>query len=263
VWASTQRLALAALMRDVSGAIVTADFRAEWLRSSRWLPSRPILMAPVFSNLPPPRAGAAGPGDGLVGVFGYAYESAASGLALDAIAQVRGAGVPARLRLLGAPGAESPAGESWTGEARARGLEDALSFSGALPEQELSDELASCDVLLFPDLAGASSRKSTLAAALASGAPVVALDGPYTWRPVLDAGAARVVEPSVQDVAGAVAELLRDAGMRRELGMSGREFAAREMSRATVVRAVRELLEQATGRSPAPAAAAGSPSRAA
>jgi len=102
-----------------------------------------------------------------VGIFGYSYESIASALTLDALARLRAAGVRARLRLLGAPGADSPSGERWLQQARAAGGAEALEFSGRLPAQELSDELAACEVLLFPDTVGPDSRKSTLAAALA------------------------------------------------------------------------------------------------
>jgi glycosyltransferase involved in cell wall biosynthesis len=244
VWASTQRVALAALMRGVSGAIVTADYRAAWLTGSRWLPARRVLAAPVFSNLPPPsgEALAAHAAEPLIGVFGYSYEGTASELTLDAVARLRAAGVPARLRLMGAPGPSSASGERWTREAGERGLDDVLTFSGALPAQQLSDELAACAVLLFPDVSGPDSRKSTLAAALVSGAPVVALDGHNTWPALRAAGAARVVAPTVDALAGTLGELLGDARERRELGALGRAFAEREMSPATVVRAVRELL---------------------
>ena len=70
---------------------------------------------------------------------------------------------------------------------------DALSFSGPLPAQDLSDELAACDLLLFADDPGPSSRKGTLAASLASARPVIAIDGPQGWSELAEAGAVRVV----------------------------------------------------------------------
>jgi glycosyltransferase involved in cell wall biosynthesis len=249
VWAVTQRVALAQLMRSVRGAIVTADYRAAWLTGSRWLPSRRVLSAPVFSNLPPPEAaaGRTGRADGepLIGIFGYSYEGTASGLTLDALARLHAAGIPARLRLLGAPGAASTSGERWTREAGERGLAQAVTFSGPLPAQQLSDELAGCQVLLFPDVSGPDSRKSTLAAALESGVPVVALDGQNTWPALQRADVARVVEPTTEALATTLSELLADAGARRELGARGRAFAEREMSPARATRAVRELLAAA------------------
>ena len=132
-----------------------------------------MLFAPVYSNLPAPDPAASGRRDGrTVGLFGYSYQGAAVSLVLDAIAQLRAGGTDVRLRLLGAPGPDSAQGGRWRELARERGIEEALSFSGALPAQELSDELAACEVLLFADAAGPSSRKTTLAASVASGRPV-------------------------------------------------------------------------------------------
>ncbi len=56
VWAVSQRALLIDVMRASSAAIVTADARAQWLASAAWLPKRRVLVAPVFSNLPPPEA---------------------------------------------------------------------------------------------------------------------------------------------------------------------------------------------------------------
>jgi hypothetical protein len=53
-WALTQRAVFIDVMRLSRAAVVTADFRAQWLTSRRWLPRRPVVAAPVFSNLPPP-----------------------------------------------------------------------------------------------------------------------------------------------------------------------------------------------------------------
>src|SRR5436190_9251279 len=190
VWALTQRAALIDVMRSLSAAIVTAGFRADWLGSRRWVARRPLAVAPVFSNLPPPSTPAGGSlHAGTVGVFGYAYESVSTALVLDAMRVVAEGGREVALRLLGAPGRSSPAGQEWLREAQKRGLAGAMSFTGPLPAQELSDALAACQVPVFPDAAGASSRKGSLAAALASGRPVVAIDGPQSWPAMSERGA--------------------------------------------------------------------------
>ena len=54
LWALTQRVALIGLVRGSAAVLVTAPFRAEWLASRPWFAQRPIALAPVFSNLPPP-----------------------------------------------------------------------------------------------------------------------------------------------------------------------------------------------------------------
>jgi glycosyltransferase involved in cell wall biosynthesis len=126
-----------------------------------------------------------------------------------------------------------------------RGLADALDFTGPLPAQALSDTLARCDVLLFADTVGPTGRKGTLAGELASGRPVVAIDGPLTWRALVEARAARVVAPEAAELAAALGELLGDREERERLGARGRSFYLREMALERTVTVTRELLAEA------------------
>ncbi len=241
LWALTQRALLCEVVRASDALAVTGDFRVPWLASRRWLPAREIAVAPVFSNLPAPSAGreASGGEAATIGLFGYASEGTAAALVLDALALLHARGVPARLRLLGSPGSSSAAGGAWQDAAERLGLGAALEFTGTLAAQRLSDELATCDVLLSADPSGPTSRKTTLAASLASGAPVVAIDGPHRWPALSRAGAARVAAPTPDALADALAELLADPEARRALGAHGRAFALREM---TPERSARTLL---------------------
>jgi glycosyltransferase involved in cell wall biosynthesis len=247
VWAVTQRVAMIGLMRTVAAAIVTTDRRVRWLCSRRWLPRREVRLAPVFSNLPAPTARASSM-DGragerrMIGLFGYSYEGAAVSLVLDAIAELERRGVLVGLRLLGAPGADSASGSTWQAQASARGIGELVSFSGRLPAQSLSNELAACDVLLFADAAGPTPRKTTLAGSLASGRPVVALDGPTTWPELLHADALRVVPAAAGPLADALASLLQDPQGLDALGARGRAFYEREMALARTLATVLELL---------------------
>jgi glycosyltransferase involved in cell wall biosynthesis len=242
-WALTQRAVLLELLRSCSGLIVTTDWRAEWLRSQRWLPRRPVLVAPVASALPAPDpAVRRDPGGAVIGLFGYSYQGAAVSLILDAVRDVRRAGTQARLVLLGAPGPDSAAARTWLDGARERSMPEALSFSGTLPAQDLADALAACDVLLFADSDGPSSRKSSLSGSLSSGRPVLAIDGPHTWRDLVDADALRVVAPTAGAITGALLSLLGDRGELDALGARGRAFAAGEMGVERAAAAVRELV---------------------
>jgi hypothetical protein len=247
VWAFTQRMMLVAVMRSSAAVIVTAGSRAEWLAARWWLPKRPVVAAPVFSNLPPVSAGT-GPdreASPLVGLFGYAYQGTARTLLLDALGELHRRGIGARLILLGAPGPASPAGEEWRADALARGLQDSLSFSGELPAQALSDALSSCELLLFGDTAGPSPRKGTLAGSLASGRPLVAIDGPYTWPELVQREVIRLAAPSAMAVADEIAKLLGDEGARDALGARAREFYEREMAVSRTAHATSGLIEQA------------------
>jgi glycosyltransferase involved in cell wall biosynthesis len=246
VWATTQRAFLIELARASAALVVTADFRAEQLAARRWLPRRQVAVAPVFSNLPAPRVGPSSPPRAVatLGLFGYASEATPAGLVLDALRLLREAGREAELRLLGAPGADSESGRAWRAAAAERGLEGTVSFSGLLSGQALSDALASCEALCFADPTGPTSRKTTLAASLASGSPVVAIDGPHRWRELAEADAARIVAPSSHALADALGELIGDSVARAALGGRGRGFAREHMSVERAAQVVAELLRE-------------------
>ncbi len=245
-WALTQRALLLEVMRASAGLVVTAPLRAQWLAAQPWLPRRPIAVAPVFSNLPAPsvRRSPAQRDGNVVGLFGYAYEGAAVALVLDALGLLHARGLLVQLQLLGAPGRDTPAAEAWLKGARTRGIEQTLCFSGVLSAQDLSDALAACDVLLHPEPSGPTSRKGTLAASLAAGSAVVAIDGPRAWDELIESRAALVVKPSAAALADAIAGLLEAAERRQALGASGAEFARRAMGVERSAQVVGGLLEQ-------------------
>jgi glycosyltransferase involved in cell wall biosynthesis len=250
-WALSQRALLIDVMRASDALVTTTDFQAEWLASRRWLAKRPIAVAPVFSNLPEPavpqqreRSDAAP----RIGLFGYAYGHETIALVVGALRALQDRGVDAQLRLLGAPGAASPAGEVWLATAHRSGLIRAPSFSGLLEAQELSDALAACELLLFVDPLGPNSRKTTLAASLASGTPVLALDGPRSWAELADARAAELVPRSPQALADAVGALLMDAQARERLAARGRQFAEQRMSAPRAAQTIAALLRDVAGR---------------
>lgn len=244
LWAATQRAALIEVMRASRAAVVTTDFRAEWLGSRRWLPRMPLALAPVFSTLPPPGSGQHPERRNLVGLFGYAFQGAAVALVLDALGLLERRGIEVRLLLLGAPGPASAAGETWLAGARERGIDSLLSFTGRLPAQELSDALARCDVLLFSAAAGPTSRKTTLAASLASGRPVLATDGPRRWSELIERDAAALAAPTASALADALAAMLADEAAGDALGRRGRAFAGERMSLARSAAVVAGLFEE-------------------
>jgi glycosyltransferase involved in cell wall biosynthesis len=249
-WALSQRALLTDLVRASDALVTTTDFQAEWLASRRWLAKRPIGVAPVFSNLPAPAA--AGQRErseaASIGLFGYAYGRETVALVIGALRALQDRGVDAQLQLLGAPGAASPAGEAWLEAARESGLVRAPSFSGLLAAQELSDALAARELLLFVDPLGPNSRKTTLAASLASGTPVLALDGQRRWGELEDARAAELVPRNTQALAGALGRLLVDTQAREQLAARGRQFAEQRMSAPRAAHAIAALLRDVAGR---------------
>lgn len=248
LWAASQRALLVEVMRSCAAGIVTTDSRASWLASRVWLPARRVLVAPVFSNLPPPVAShTTNGGAPVLGLFGYSYQGAAFALTLDALSDLRSHGLAAQLRLVGGPGPTSSAGRMWLAEARARDLEGALSFTGALDPQALSDALVDCEVLLCADAGGPSQRKGTLAASLASGRPVVAIDGPLTWAELIRSAALSLSDATPRALAAEIESLLLDPDAQDALGARGRAFSERQMGVERTARATRKLLDELLG----------------
>jgi glycosyltransferase involved in cell wall biosynthesis len=248
-WALTQRLVLWFLVTRSSALIVTTQQRSDWISSRRWLPRRRVFVAPVFSNLPPARAGCTSTPEGAqIGLFGYGHDAVALKTVLDALSELLLMTPATRLVLLGAPGADSPSGRLVYALAKQRGLENALNFTGVLPAQALSDALADCDVLLFADAEGPTSRKTTLAASLASGRPVVALDGSNTWDDLVLDRAIALVKPASLALAETISKLLAHPCDANELGTRGRAFADRQMSldqaSTIVLAAIREVVSK-------------------
>jgi glycosyltransferase involved in cell wall biosynthesis len=244
VWATSHRAILVELMRASRAVVVTTQPRAAWLGSRPWLPRRRVVVAPVFSNLPPPHHGAITKREHkVVGMFGYGYDGAAVSLMVEAVRRLAERGMNVRLVFFGVAGRSAAVGRAALEIARRQRIEHLLSISGFLPAQALSDALASCDVLFFPDSSGPTSRKGTLAAALASGTPVVALDGTSNWPVLLNAGAVALARPTPRALADTVGALLADASQRAALGARGLAFAERQMSLTRSVQAVTSLLE--------------------
>ncbi len=243
-WALSQRALLVEVMSASAAVVVTAAFRGDWLATRRWLPQRRVAVAPVFSNLPPsvvePRPGGAVP---VVGLFGYSHEGASVAVVLDALRLLDDRGVAVRLMLLGAPGSPSAVAAAWQEGARTRGIAQPLEFSGILAPQELSDALAACDVLLCADRPGPTSRKTTLAASLASGRAVVAIDGRNSWQELIASQAALVIPPTGDALADALERVLGDDDLRQTMGARGSAFAQRRMSVEGTAVVVARLLE--------------------
>ncbi|HVS84791.1 MAG TPA: glycosyltransferase [Gaiellaceae bacterium] len=240
--AVSQRAALVPVVRAAAGCLVTTEDRLEWLRSRRWLPARPLAFTPVPANVP----SAAGPparsnGHLRIGVFGFRSGGGVDpGVVVEAVSAIP----DARLVLVGAPGPASPEGRSWLATATDRAC--ALEFTGVLEPEPLAAALAGLDIVVSADPAGPTPRKGSVAAALALGRPVVALDGPSTWRPLVDEGG--VVVAARERLAEALSDLAASAELRARSGELGREFYARTLSARVVAATVLDFVELVGGR---------------
>ena len=137
---------------------------------------------------------------------------------VDAMQRVRARGIRARLVVAGdGPGRDALA-------LRVRGAGVDARFVGRVSDQELPAYYQHADVVCSPAVGG-ESFGLVLVEAMAAGRPVVAtsIDG---YRD-LAGEVARLVPPADPDaLAGALAQLLCDGDLRRDLGARGRSFAS-------------------------------------
>ncbi len=112
--------------------------------------------------------------------------------------------------------------------------------SGDLSAASLSCHLQACDLLIQPYPDGASTRRTTLMAALSHGIPVVTTIGHLSERFWQDSSAiAAVPSGDVAAMAAVVGELVRQPERRRRLGATGRSAYDERFSLPRVIDALR------------------------
>ena len=123
--------------------------------------------------------------------------------------------------------------------ARTPELAGRVHATGATPPESVSVALQACDVIVQPYGDGASSRRSTLMAALVHGRPVVTTEGRLSesvWR---ETGSVRLVPPGDPEAAArAVIALCHDPAERARLGLAGRAVYAERFDLSHTIRAL-------------------------
>lgn len=158
-------------------------------RVAAWRPRGRHALVPIGSNVPdaPPagydravwRASHGLPPEArLLAYFGFLNQSKGGRVLLDALGRLRAEGRDARLVMIGGRvGASDPTNAAYLAEfeadAAARGLAEALSWTGHVPPAEVSAWLRAADVAVLPYADGASYRRGSLLAALEHGVPIV------------------------------------------------------------------------------------------
>ena len=120
-------------------------------------------------------------------------------------------------------------------------LKDRVRGVGALEADALSAHLQACDLMMQPYVDGASTRRTTLMALLAHGAPVVTTVGRLS-EPFWNSTAAVSVVPAgdVDGMVRAVVALAADAGRRQRQSVAARELYSARFDVAHVIKALRE-----------------------
>lgn len=233
--AALQRLVLPLVFLGSTVVVVTTSRRAAWLQPVAKVLQRPMEVIPVFSNIPViehvgPRRESRDPGSsGGVVVLCHRWAEACGDVLLEAV-EVLNRHAPVPVVLLGAPDVSSPSGLAWRAAARAHGVESSLQQTGPVTAEEYSRHLQACAVVVLVNADGPTGRRSTLAAAMAHGCAVVALDGPDRWQLLAERRAVHVVPPDGAALATAIQGLLNRPEDRQVLGERARAFYEAHMS---------------------------------
>lgn len=220
----------AAILRAASRvAAVSGPLRDELVRAGVD-PAR-IILTPNGADLARfrPRSSAAGvraalglrPGS-VVGFVGYLRDWHRLDLALEAMARPDVAPFGAQLLLVG----DGPSLGTLTARARALGLENRVIFRGEVRHAQVPELVDAFDIGLLPAVNPYASPLK-LFEYLAAGKAVVAPRQRNVEEIVRDGREALLVAPgSIEELAGAIARLLRDPGLRDCLGRAGRDRLA-------------------------------------
>ena len=200
-----------------SAVVVTQDISAAQLRAAGVLGRRPVHVVPVGSNIAPV-PGPPGPREAGLVLFGQA--AAMDPPVMRALARWRASG-ESDMPLVWLSRSADEAWEWWMRVAGGR-AEDVW-CQGALPEAEISARLQAATLGLAPYADGASARRTTLAALMQHGVPIVALQGAATDGWLVERGGLDLV-PDADPAAfvPAVRALLADPHRRAALSRAAR-----------------------------------------
>ena len=170
-----------------------------------------------------------GPGDLVLGYFGFLNRSKGGLTLVKALQRVVREREDARLLMIGEQvGASDVTNNAYRGEVQALiaglGLEQRVQWTGNLADAEVAAALNACDVLLMPYLDGASLRRGTLMAGLANGCAIVTTT-PQGPLPELVDGRDRIyVAPEDERaLANAALRIARDATLATRLRANARQ----------------------------------------
>lgn len=138
-------------------------------------------------------------------------------------------------------GGDGPQRDALRRRIDAAGLADRVRLAGRIPDADLADWLAACDIFCLPSVTRAEMFGIVQLEAMAFGKPVVSTDIPGSGVPWVNRHeeTGLVVPPGdAPALARALTGLLADAAWRDRLGRGGREAVAGRFSPAAATRAL-------------------------
>ncbi|GIU87376.1 MAG: colanic acid biosynthesis glycosyltransferase WcaL [Acidimicrobiia bacterium] len=181
--------------------------------------------------------------DPVVLAVGQLTERKGLHVLVRACARLRRSGHRFRCRVVGA----GPQREALERLARELAVDDLVTFTGALPHEEVVAEYARAGVFVMPCVTASDGDvdgiPNVLLEAMAMRVPVVASDQPAIRELVTDGENGLLVPAGDDDaLAGAVATLLDEVRLRHRLAAAGRDAVRRRFDLATNVRGVAAAL---------------------
>jgi glycosyltransferase involved in cell wall biosynthesis len=232
-------------------AIVCSSRCTAHIQASRW-PSRATFVVHPGIDLPRPAAGRPAvlreqlgivPSRQIVGLVGRLEPGKGHDRFLDVIAELRRRGLAAHGLLVGGltPGSPPELAERLRQGIAARGLDDAVTWTGQVPDAGPYIELM--DVLV--SVATVESFGIALVEAMARGVPVVAVaaGGP---EEIIEPGKSGLLVPTSDPsrVADAVDTVLARPTLRRRLADGGRERVRSQFTRERMTRDIERTVEE-------------------
>jgi glycosyltransferase involved in cell wall biosynthesis len=229
------------LARRADGVIVTNQ--EDYLRLEEDLPQGRLALIPIGSNIPPaPPPGydrdaerarwGVGPGDLLLGYFGFLNESKGGEELVRALALLVEGGVPAHLLMVGGRvGTSDPTNRAYAafidGLIADLGLTEHVHWTGYTDPPSVSAGLLATDVCVLPYRDGVSFRRGTLHACLAHGRAMVTTHPAVPLPEVRDGENMLLVPPrDAGALAEAIRRIWRDPALRARLEEGARALAA-------------------------------------
>lgn len=242
IWATVQRLETRAAFAHASKIVVTTDARRDMLRGIFPERRNDIVSIRIGANIEPDASRSANgtrvrlglePDSFVLAHFGSLGDGRDFSPAFDALRGLRSEGVDARLVCIGRAGIDTAPAD----------LRAAVTFTGVLTRDEVSDALGVSDAYLFCEPDGpALGRKGSLLAAFAHGLPVLAYAGKDHDEELKDGLNVLLVEPNKTAIVGRLKELKDDPQLARTVAEGAKELYASRFSWPVVADAFEVLL---------------------
>ncbi|WP_226344455.1 glycosyltransferase family 4 protein [Agilicoccus flavus] len=240
---AVEKVDLAAKVASADGVACISDFcRSQLMRlvaPSQWPKLHVVRMAVDPRRYVPPPGGRDTTGDRPLRILdvGRLVPEKGAPVLIDAVAELRDAGVEVEVRIVGGGELE----DDLRDQIRARDLGDRVSLLGPIGQDDILEQYHWADVFVLPSFQ--EGLPVVIMEALATELPVVTTRIAAVEELVEDGRMGRVLPPGRGDLlAGALADLARDPDARARMGRTGRDAVLRSFTTDTTAGPMSDFL---------------------